>query len=273
MSSSILSIESILSILSEKGEEKANIEQGTVHTAPCTLHPVQCTVHFERLPGDGAMAKALQDRFRYIAIEGPIGVGKTTLAKALAERLNARLFLEEAMENPFLTKYYNNMRKFALQTQLFFLVSRYKQQKEIAQRDLFNRITLADYMFEKDRIFASLALNEEELMLYNHLHPLLATNVPKPDLVLLLQAPASVLMSRIRARGRKFEEPMTRDYIMRVVEAYDRFFFNYEASPLLIVNTSQVNLAVDRFDLESLVQQLEKMESGKQYYVPEKLGG
>jgi len=200
-------------------------------------------------------------------------VGKTSLAKALAERLNARLFLEEGMENPFLTRYYGNIKKFAFQTQLFFLVSRYKQQKQIAQRDLFNRITVSDYIFDKDRIFASLALNEEELLLYNHLHPLLAVNIPKPDLVVLLQAPSKVLMDRIRARGRKFEETMTRDYIERVVEAYDRFFFNYEASPLLIVNTTHVNFTVDRFDLESLVGELEKMESGVQYYVPEKLNG
>ena len=219
------------------------------------------------------MSKVLQERFKYIAIEGPIGVGKTSLAEALAKRLDARLFLEEAMENPFLTKYYSNLKKFAFQTQLFFLVSRYKQQKELIQRDLFNRITVTDYMFDKDRIFASLALNEEELMLYNHLHPLLAVNIPKPDLVILLQAPANVLMSRIRTRGRKFEEPMSRDYIERVVEAYDRFFFNYNATPLLIVNTTHVNFSVDRFDLESLVLQLEKLESGTQYYVPEKLDG
>jgi len=218
------------------------------------------------------MPKALQDKFRYIAIEGPIGVGKTSLAKSLADRLKARLFLEEATENPMLPKYYTNMKKYAFQAQLFFLVSRYKQQKEIGQRDLFNRITIADYMFEKDRIFASLSLNEDELMLYNHLHPLLSANVPKPDLVVLLQAPANVLMQRIRTRGRKFEEPMTRDYIMKVVEAYDRFFFNYDASPVLIVNTSQVNFTVDKIDLESLVQQLERMESGKEYYVPERLG-
>jgi len=159
------------------------------------------------------MASPLHEKFRYIAIEGPIGVGKTSLARSLAERLDARLILEEAAENPFLPRYYGNISKFAFQTQIFFLISRYKQQKEIAQRDLFNRLTVSDYIFEKDRIFASIALNEEELMLYNHLQPLLASNIPDPDLVILLQAPASVLMQRIRARGRKFESPMTRDYI------------------------------------------------------------
>jgi len=213
------------------------------------------------------------DKFRYIAIEGPIGVGKTSLAKAMSERLKARLLLEEAAENPFLPRYYNNIKKYAFQTQIFFLVSRYKQQKQIDQRDLFNRITISDYMFEKDRIFASITLNEEELMLYNHLHPLLAVNIPKPDLVILLQAPASVLMGRIRARGRKFEASVTRDYLEAVVEAYDRFFFDYDASPLLIVNTTHVNFAVEPFDLETLVLQLGKIESGTQYYVPEKLNG
>jgi len=223
--------------------------------------------------GGDSVDKPLQERFRYIAIEGPIGVGKTSLAAALAERLNARLLLEEGMENPFLPRYYGNIKKFAFQTQVFFLISRYKQQKEIAQRDLFNRLTVSDYMFEKDRIFASISLNEEELMLYNHLHPLLAVNIPKPDLVILLQAPSDVLMGRIRTRGRKFEAPMSRDYVERIVEAYDRFFFNYEASPLLIVNTTHVNFAVDPYDLESLVHQLDKIESGTQYYVPEKLSG
>ncbi len=216
---------------------------------------------------------ALHEKFRYIAIEGPIGVGKTSLAKVLSDRLNARLLLEEAGDNPFLPKYYGNIKKYAFQTQIFFLVSRYKQQKQITQRDLFNRITMSDYMFDKDRIFASITLNEEELLLYNHLHPLLATNIPKPDLVILLQAPAGVLMNRIRTRGRKFEASVTRDYLEAVVEAYDRFFFDYEASPLLIVNTTHVNFAVDPFDLETLVLQLEKVESGTQYYVPEKLEG
>ena len=219
------------------------------------------------------MADPQLDRFRYIAIEGPIGVGKTSLAKAMSERLKARLLLEEAAENPFLPRYYSNIKKYAFQTQIFFLVSRYKQQKQIDQRDLFNQITISDYMFEKDRIFASITLNEEELMLYNHLHPLLAVNIPKPDLVILLQAPAGVLMGRIRARGRKFEASVTRDYLEAVVEAYDRFFFDYDTSPLLIVNTTHVNFAVEPFDLETLVLQLGKIESGTQYYVPEKLNG
>jgi deoxyguanosine kinase len=217
------------------------------------------------------MVGALYERFQYVAIEGPIGVGKTSLATALAERLEANLVLEEALENPFLPKYYGNIKKYAFQTQIFFLVSRYKQQKQITQRDLFNTLTITDYMFDKDRIFASITLNEEELMLYNHLLPLLATNIPKPDLVILLQAPPGVLMNRIRSRGRKFEAGISRDYIEAVAEAYDRFFFNYDASPLLIVNTTHVNFAVDPFDLDSLVLQLEKVESGTQYYVPEKL--
>ena len=219
------------------------------------------------------MSTNVAEKFRYIAIEGPIGVGKTSLARALSERLTARLILEEAMENPFLPKYYGNIKKYAFQTQIFFLVSRFNQQKNIRQRDLFNSLTITDYMFDKDRIFASITLNEEELMLYNHLHPLLASSIPKPDLVILLQAPAAVLMQRIRTRGRKFEAGVSRDYIETVSEAYDRFFFNYSESPLLIVNTTHVNFAVDPFDLDTLVLQIEKIEAGTQYYVPEKLEG
>ena len=199
----------------------------------------------------------MPEKLTYIAVEGPIG-----------DALNARVILEEAEANPFLQHYYQDPRRFAFQTQLFFLASRYKQQQELFQRDLFHQITVADYLFEKDRIFASVALSDEELRLYHRIAAYLSANVPKPSIVVMLQASYESLMERIRKRGRDFEAPMELDYLKTVAEAYHRHFFDYTDAPLLVVNTDEVNVAADRAELAELIDQLRAHDHGVQYYVP-----
>ena len=210
----------------------------------------------------------MPEKLTYIAIEGAIGVGKTTLARALGAVLDARVILEEAEANPFLTHYYENPRRYAFQTQLFFLASRYKQQQELFQRDLFHQTTVADYLFEKDRVFASIALSDEELRLYHRIASYLSTGVPKPSIVILLQASYESLMERIRKRGHDFEAPMELDYLKTVTEAYNRHFFDYTDAPLLAVNTDEVNVAADPAELAELIDQMTRHEHGIQYYVP-----
>ena len=207
-------------------------------------------------------------KLTYIAVEGPIGVGKTTLAKALGQALGARVILEEAEANPFLRHYYQNTRRYAFQTQLFFLASRYKQQQEIYQRDLFHQTTVTDYLYEKDRVFASIALSEEELRLYHRIASYLTTGIARPSIVLLLQASVESLMERVRRRGHDFEAPMGMDYLRTVVETYNRHFFDYQDVPLFIVNTDEVNVAADPVELQDLIEQMSRHEHGIQYYTP-----
>jgi len=206
--------------------------------------------------------------FTYIAVEGAIGVGKTTLARALGKALSARVILEESEANPFLLHFYANPKRYAFQTQLFFLASRYKQQQEIYQRDLFHQTTVTDYLFEKDSIFASIALSEEELRLYHRIASYLRSSIPKPSIVILLQASVESLMARIRGRGYEFEGPMEVEYLQTVVETYNRHFFDYSEAPLLIVNTDEVNVADDPAELAGLVDQMGRHEHGIQYYAP-----
>jgi deoxyadenosine/deoxycytidine kinase len=209
------------------------------------------------------------DRPRHIVVEGPIGVGKTTLARMLAETLGARGIFEEPEANPFLSLFYKNQRKYAFQTQLFFLVSRYQQMKELAQQDLFAQSTVSDYLFEKDRIFARLTLDDHEYHLYEQIYALLDRDVVvKPDLVLFLTANPKVLHRRIRKRGTRIERDISEDYLEDLVQAYNRFFFGYEETPLLIVNTSDIDFVAHPDDYEGLVREIRTMDGGVKQYIP-----
>ncbi len=205
---------------------------------------------------------------RYIDVEGPIGVGKTSLVQKLGEEFASRVILEKVADNPFLPKFYTNPSGFAFQTQMFFLLSRYQQQRELAQQELFSQSIICDYLFAKDRIFASVNLDEDELMLYQQIYTLLDQRIPKADLVIYLQSPAGVLQQRIRMRGRSYEREVSRDYIEAVNEAYNRFFFNYDETPLLIINTAEVDFVRRPEDFQDLVREIRRMKKGVQFYVP-----
>jgi deoxyadenosine/deoxycytidine kinase len=204
----------------------------------------------------------------YIAIEGPIGVGKTSVVERLAERLDATTVLEEWGQNPFLKPFYDGTGGAAFQTELFFLLSRYRQQQELVQRNLFAQATISDYVFEKSKLFAYLNLEDSELMIHEKLYGLLAEGVPKPDLVVYLQAPTEVLMKRIRARGRPEESRLSEEYLAEVNRAYNYYFFHYNLTPLLVVNTSEVDFVKNAEDLGDLLKQIQSMGKGTQYYVP-----
>jgi deoxyadenosine/deoxycytidine kinase len=208
--------------------------------------------------------------FRYIAVEGPIGAGKTTLAERLGTRLDATLVLEET-ENPFLRDFYADRPGAALQAQLFYLLNRHRQQTSLRQADLFNQVTICDYLFDKDKIFAYLNLDDNELFIYQRLYDLLAREVPPPDLVVYLQAPTDVLLRRLHARR---EDPETSafvpdpEYLKELNEAYTHFFFHYNTTPLLVVETSQLDSDASDEALDDLVKQITQMSAGTRYYVP-----
>ncbi len=209
-------------------------------------------------------------QFRYIAVEGPIGAGKTALAERLATRLDATLVLEDT-ENPFLADFYADRPGSALQAQLFYLLQRHRQQTTLQQADLFSQTTVADYLFDRDKIFAYLNLDDNELFIYQRLYDLLARDVPGPDLVIYLQTPTDVLLRRIRSRQQEPElegyEPDP-EYVRELNEAYHHFFFHYDATPLLVVETSQFDSDVSDEALDDLVRQIGQMGAGTRYYVP-----
>jgi deoxyadenosine/deoxycytidine kinase len=209
---------------------------------------------------------------RYIVTEGPIGVGKTSLTGLLAEELGARLILERAEDNPFLTDFYKDPARYRFQTQTFFLLNRFAQQEEMLQPDLFTRITISDYLFAKDRIFAYLNLDDHELALYERIYKMLEPKIVKPDLVIFLQADTDTLLRRIKQRGRSFEKDVERDYIAAVNEAYNQYFFHYSETPLLVINTSDIDFVNRREDLDDLLKQVLSMKQGIQYYVPTSRG-
>jgi deoxyguanosine kinase len=205
---------------------------------------------------------------RLIVIEGPIGVGKTSLARRLARSFGSELVLEQADENPFLERFYRNPRAAALQTQLFFLFQRTRQLEDIRQHDLFDTVRVADYLIDKDRLFARLTLDDEEFALYEQVYTKLAVDAPKPDLVIYLQAPVDVLMERIERRGVRYEQSIERPYLEKLQEAYARFFHAYDASPLLIVNASQADFVSNEADYTQLLDQVRRIRRGRHFYNP-----
>lgn len=203
-----------------------------------------------------------------MAIEGVIGVGKTSLAKLLADRFRARLVLEEPEANPFLADFYKDPRRYAFQTQMFFLVSRYKDLRERVHPDLFHEGIVADYLFQKDRIFANLNLSDRELMLYDAIAPQLESEVPAPDLVVYLQASPDRIVERIQQRGRTYEKVMDPKYTATLAEAYNYFFFHFRDAPLLVVNTDEMNFVDRTNDLEDLVTRIVSHKEGVAYVNP-----
>lgn len=205
---------------------------------------------------------------RYIVVEGPIGVGKSSLTNLLSERFAARRVMEVVEENPFLSAFYSDRAKYAFQTQMFFLLSRFRQQQELFQQDLFNAVTVSDYLFAKDRIFAHLTLDTNELALYERVFEALGPRVTKPDLVIYLQARLDVLLGRIKKRARDFERKFDPQYLEDLCKAYNEFFFHYDETPLLVVNTSDIDFVHNEADLENLMTVISQTRKGTHHYQP-----
>ena len=204
----------------------------------------------------------------YVAIEGPIAVGKTSLAKLLSERLGARLILEGFGENPFLADFYEEPERYAFQTQLFFLLQRYQQQQELRQVDMFHNLLIADYMFVKDRLFASLNLDEKEMTLYDTVANLLEKNVINPDLVIYLQANTDTLMRNIARRGRDMEKNISEEYINALNQLYTEYFFRYQNTPLVIINTNNIDFVHNQEDLDEVINYIRQPVTGTKFFNP-----
>ena len=204
----------------------------------------------------------------YIAIEGHIGVGKTSLAELLSKELGARLVLEDFEDNPFLPDFYNDPERFGFQTQLFFLLQRYRQQQDLRQVDMFQKLLITDYMFVKDRLFASLNLNDKEMNLYDTIASLLERNIIKPDLVIYLQADSDILMKNIEKRGRNMERNVTWEYIDALNQVYTEYFFRYQDTPLVIINTNNIDFVENENDLKEVIQYIRQPVSGTKFFNP-----
>ncbi len=205
---------------------------------------------------------------RHIAVEGPIGVGKTSLVNLLAKKFSARAIFEIAEENPFLRKFYGDMARYAFPTQLFFLLSRFRQQQALTQQDLFQEMVISDYLFAKDKIFAYMTLDDQELGLYEQIYNLLHSRLPRPDVVVYLQASTEILLERIKLRGRDFEKGITRQYLDDLNEAYSYYFFHYRETPLLVIKTTNIDFVKNDLDLDDLARRIRGMKGGIEYYTP-----
>jgi len=206
------------------------------------------------------------DRYRYIVVEGPIGAGKTSLAYRLSEELDAATLLENGMDNPFLARFYQEPRRYALSTQLHFLFDRTRQLRDLVQGDLFRASTVSDFLIDKDMLFARLNLDDDEFELYQKIYADLAPQAPTPDLVVYLQAPLDVLQERVRRRGIEFERGMDAGYLQRLASSYSDFFHRYDAAPLLIVNTAHLNFADSDEDFRLLLERIDKMRSPREFF-------
>ncbi len=204
----------------------------------------------------------------YIAIEGPIGVGKTSLAELLSKELGARLVLEDFEDNPFLADFYNDPERFGFQAQLFFLLQRYRQQQDLRQVDMFQKLLITDYMFVKDRLFASLNLDDKEMHLYDTVASLLERNIIRPDLVIYLQADTDVLMKNIAKRGRNMERNVTWEYIDALNQVYTEYFFRYQDTPLVIINTDNIDFVENEKDLKEVIDYIRQPVSGTKFFNP-----
>ncbi len=209
------------------------------------------------------------NQFPYIVIEGPIGSGKTTLAKMLAEKFSVELLSEKAESNPFLPRFYQDAQRYALPTQLFFLFQRSRQIADMTQRDMFAKPTVADFFLEKDPLFARLNLDDEEYSLYHQIYSHLQLKSPKPDLVIYLQTPIDELADRIQERNVSYEQEIPLEYIERLADAYSEFFHSYDASPVLIVNNEKLNIIKDEAALALLVQRISQIKSSREYFHPD----
>ena len=204
----------------------------------------------------------------YIAIEGPIGVGKTSLAQLLSKELGSRLVLEDFEDNPFLPDFYNDPERFGFQTQLFFLLQRYRQQQDLRQVDMFQKLLITDYMFVKDRLFASLNLGDKEMHLYDTVASLLERNIIRPDIVIYLQADTDVLMKNIEKRGRNMEKNVTWEYIDALNQVYTEYFFRYQDTPLVIINTNNIDFVANENDLKEVIDYIRQPVSGTKFFNP-----
>lgn len=205
---------------------------------------------------------------RFIAIEGGIGAGKTTLARRLAQEYDAKLVLEVDEDNPFIGKFYQDREANAFQTQVFFLLSRFNQYRELAQRDLFSSIAVTDYLFQRDHIFAQLNLKDHEYTLYQQIYNLVRIKIPKPDLVIFLQADTDILFTRVEKRGRDYEQLIDYEYLDAVNRAFNNFFFYYTETPLLVVNTNKIDIVDKKIDLKELIHKINNHKIGREYYNP-----